>query len=37
MQKKKSESKLTLPTVGITKPNENSKHYTSKSVLSKGR
>ena len=37
MQKKKNDSKVNLPNVGITKNNENSKNYTSKAALNKAR
>jgi hypothetical protein len=37
MQKKKSEAKLNLPAVGIVKPTESSKNYTSKTALNKCR
>jgi hypothetical protein len=35
MQKKKSENRLSLPSVGVLKPNENSKNYTAKANLNK--
>jgi len=35
MQKKKSDNRLSLPSVGVLKPNENSKNYTSKANLNK--
>ena len=37
MQKKKSENRLSLPSVGVLKPNENSKNYTAKANLNKPR
>lgn len=37
MQKKRSENKISLPSVGVIKPTENSKNYTSKANLNKCR
>lgn len=37
MQKKKSESKMTFPSVGIIKPNDTNKNYAPKTNLTKCR